>query len=88
MADEKKDPENRERRELGALLPLAIRVLADTGDASEAELVSTLAAALEDPDFEVRLKKLFSEEGVSDELEAEYLGMLPELRRALSKSEP
>jgi hypothetical protein len=38
MADEKKDPEDRERRELGALLPLAIRVLADTGDASEAEL--------------------------------------------------
>jgi hypothetical protein len=84
MADRTKDGKDpvAELSAIHELLPLAIRLNAELGHASEAELTTTLAMALQDPTFEARLKKLLENEGVSPDYQKEYLQIFAEWRRA------
>jgi hypothetical protein len=85
MARKAKDGEDTpvEPAELDDLLPAALRIAAARGESSEQELSATLLRALRDPAFEDRLKPLLEAEGVSPELQKQYLRMLTEWRRAL-----
>jgi hypothetical protein len=84
MADRSKDGKDpvADLDAMRELLPLAIRLNAELGDAIEAELTATLAMALQDPTFEARLKKLLENEGLSPDYEKEYLQIFAEWRRA------
>ena len=63
-------------------LPLAIRLNAEMGDFSEADLRGLLALALRDPTFEARLKTLLENEGVSSDYQKEYMQIFAEWKRA------
>ncbi len=88
MARRKKcDPQGPvEPGDLDGLLPLALRITAETGDSSEQEILSTLVQAFQEPGVEDRLKSLLDEEGVSPELRREYLRMIAGWRRSLGLS--
>jgi hypothetical protein len=59
-----------------------LRLNAEMGDFSEAELTGLLALALRDPTFEARLKTPLENEGVSSDYRKEYLQIFAEWRRA------
>ena len=64
------------------LMAMAVRIAADQGDMSEAELTAVLSQALRDPFSEQRLKALLAKDGVSPEYQREYLRIFAEWRRA------
>ena len=72
---------------LDDLLPVAIQMVAEMGDANEQDVSATLAKALRDPAFEGRLKRLLADEGASPEHQRVYLRMFAEWRRASERED-